>query len=89
MRASERYVPVIVRRPHAYAFLVERFAGESYAEGDVRGSEAGLVIREKELPIPGLYVLDAEGTVLGHAALLQDDARAAVLELLEEHARRR
>ena len=75
-------MPVIVRRPHAYQFLVERFAGESYAEDDVKGSEAGLVIRGKELPIPGLYVLDADGKVLGHAGLLQADARAAVLALL-------
>ena len=80
---------VIVRRPHAYRFLVEHFASGSPAEEDVRGSEAGMVIREKELPIPGLYVLAADGEVLGHAGLLQQDARSAVLELLADPAGKR
>ena len=89
LRASERYVSVIVRRPHAYQFLVERFAGESPTEDEVSGSEAGMLIRRQELPIPGLYVLDADGEVLGQAGLLQEGARDGVLELLADPARRR
>lgn len=48
-RASEKFVRVIVRRPHAYEFL-EKFKG-------------------KEVLIPGILVLSADGKLVGTSSL--------------------
>jgi hypothetical protein len=45
VKASEKFVRVIIRRPHAYEFR-QKFRG-------------------KEVPIPGIIVLDAEGKLVG------------------------
>jgi hypothetical protein len=83
VRASGAYVPVIIRRPHAYDFLMQAFA-DQVADGDVRGSNAGLQVGALELPIPGFYVLDAGGKVRGKCGFgsVED-----VLALLGDHAR--
>jgi hypothetical protein len=76
-------VTVIIRRPHAYRFLVEQFA-EGVARDEIDGSEAGLRIRGEDFVIPGFYVLDARGKLLGKSGLGSADA---VLECLRAHAR--
>lgn len=77
-------MPVIIRRPHAYDFLMERFADRVSSSTDVQGSDAGLMVGELELPIPGFYLLDPQGKVLGKAGLTQPGARADILALLRE-----
>ena len=59
VRATEAYVRVIIRRPHAYSFLNETFADEG---GVASSTPAGCVTgKGTELPLPGLYVVDSEG----------------------------
>ena len=81
-------MPVIIRRPHAYDFLLEHFADCAKKPEDVRGGENGLVVGELSLPIPGIYILDAQGKVLGQTALLSPDAHGELLALLRAHATR-
>lgn len=69
MRAARAYVPVIIRRPHAYDFLIERFSDRAGAGDEVSGSEAGIQVGALQLPIPGFYALDGEGKILGQCAL--------------------
>jgi hypothetical protein len=71
-------VTVIVRRPHAYAFLIEKFRADRET---VDGSVTGLRIDGRDLPLPGLYVLDAAGEVVRFAGLAPG-GRDAVLALL-------
>lgn len=84
MRAARAFVPVIIRRPHAYDFLMQEFADQVDDPEEVRGSNAGLQVGELELPIPGFYVLDPGGRVLGKCGLQSVDD---VLALLGAHAR--
>jgi len=48
-KASEKFIRVIVRRPHAYEFR-QKFRG-------------------REVPIPGIVMLDANGKLLGPVSL--------------------
>lgn len=84
MRAARAFVPVIIRRPHAYDFLMRTFADQVAEPGAVRGSVAGIQVGDLELPIPGFYVLDAGGKVLGKCGL---GSAEEVLGLLGRHAR--
>jgi hypothetical protein len=45
LKASEKFVRVLVRRPHAYQFRTK--------------------FRGKDVPIPGILVLDADENLLG------------------------
>lgn len=57
----------IVRRPHAYAFLEETFADEG---GIASATPAGCrTPKGRTLPLPGFYVLEADGRWLGACAL--------------------
>ena len=49
MKASEKFVRLIVRRPHAYEFLLK--------------------FKSREVPIPGVIVLDGDGKLLGASSL--------------------
>jgi hypothetical protein len=49
VNSSEKFLRVIVRRPHAYEFR-EKYRG-------------------KDVPIPGLLVLSADGKLVGTSAL--------------------
>jgi hypothetical protein len=60
---------VIIRRPHAYDFLMQAYADRVEDRGKVRGSEAGVEVGDLVLPLPGFYVLDAGGKVLGKCGL--------------------
>ena len=84
VRAAEVYVPVIIRRPHAYDFLMQEYADQVDASEEARGTEAGIQVGELVLPIPGFYVLDASGTVRAKAGLASVED---VLALLRQHAR--
>jgi len=77
-------VPVIIRRPHAYDFLMQEFADQVEDPAAARASPGGIQVGALELPIPGFYVLDSGGKVLGKCGLgsLED-----VLSLLRAHAR--
>ena len=79
MRAARAYVPVIIRRPHAYDFLMQAFEDQSDGTAEVRGAESGLEIGELELPIPGFYVLDAQGKIRARTGLGSVDDVLAVL----------
>ena len=83
MCATRAYVSVIIRRPHAYDFLLQEFNDCVEGAEEVRGGDSGLQIGELELPIPGFYVLDADGKVLGKAGLASVEN---VLALLRAHA---
>ena len=78
-------MPVIIRRPHAYEFLVQSHEDRIRDASDVHGSETGLEIGGLELPIPGFYVLDPEGKVLARTGLASVED---VLAVLRDHARR-
>jgi hypothetical protein len=79
VRAAQAFVPVIIRRPHAYDFLMQAFAERVTGGEDVRGSNSGLQVGELELPIPGFYVLDADGKVLAKTGLGSAEDVLAVL----------
>ncbi len=82
VRSAADYVTLIIRRPHAYQFLIERFADPSE---EVSGSEAGLAIGPEALPIPGIYLLAADGTVLGKLGIQGPEDRDELLLLLRKH----
>lgn len=77
VRAADSYVRVIVRRPHAYFLIDELFEGR----GGIRGSTpAGCLLADgTTAPLPGIYVLDADGRVEGRSAVV----REALLQLLQ------
>lgn len=83
IRAAAALVPVIIRRPHAYDFLMQEFTDRVDGSEEVRGSNAGLQVGELELPIPGFYVLDPDGEVLGMCGL---GSLEETLALLRRHA---
>jgi hypothetical protein len=81
LRASEGFVRILIRRPHAYEF-VQRYALRE-AE-PVSADESGVVFVDGgRAPIPGLYVLDADGRVLASVPLLDSRAKEALLRALE------
>lgn len=84
MRSAQAFVPVIIRRPHAYHFLMQSFADQVEDPESVRGSEAGIVAGDLVLPLPGFYVLDSAGKVLGKSGF---DSVEDVLALLRTHER--
>ena len=82
MRATDEYVRVIIRRPHAYWFLIDLNGGEDAAR-NINATPAGVVIDDGDLlPIPSLFFLDADKNVLGHVALVDDGAREKTLDLM-------
>lgn len=85
VRASEGFVRILIRRPHAYQF-VERHVrvGAELASAD----ESGVVFVDgATAPIPGIYVLDADERILGSASLLAADAKETLLRALEASRR--
>lgn len=84
IRAAGAFVPVIIRRPHAYDFLMQEFGDQVDGSEEVRGTDAGIQVGDLTLPIPGFYVLDPRGEVLGKCGLgsVED-----VLALFRTHAR--
>lgn len=81
VRASEGFVRVIIRRPHAYFFLGEQFKDQG---GVASGTPQGCVLGDgTPVPIPGVYVLSADGDVEGHVALAGKNAREELLKALK------
>ena len=79
LRTTAEYVCVIIRRPHAYHFLGETFASEG---GITSSTPAGSLTAEGTLlPLPGLYILDSEGSFIAASPIHNVDE---VLELLED-----
>lgn len=79
VRATDEYVRVIVRRPHAYFFLNEIFAAEG---GIASATPAGCLTADgTELPLPGLYVVDSEGEFV---ATTKIHSVEEVLDMLED-----
>jgi hypothetical protein len=60
---------VIIRRPHAYDFLMQAYADQVEDPEQARGSEAGIEVGDLVLPLPGFYVLDPGGKVIGKCGL--------------------
>ncbi len=84
MRAADGYVRIIVRRPHAYFFLADLFEDR----GGMRSATlAGSTLADgTTAPLPGIYLLDAEGGFLESVALASANARDEMLDLLESQA---
>ena len=79
VRETEKYVRVIIRRPHAYWFLNETFADEG---GIASATPAGCVTGDgTELPLPGLYVVDSEGNFVAATTIRNVDE---VVEMLDD-----
>jgi len=78
--AAEPFVRIIVRRPHAYFFLDDLYADR----GGIRSAtpEGATVGDGATAPLPGIYVLDAEGRLLGSVALAGAGARDALVAAL-------
>ena len=71
---------VIIRRPHAYFFLDAQFEDQG---GVVTGTPQGCVLGDgTPVPIPGVYVLSADGDVEASVALAGKDARKELLKAL-------
>lgn len=81
MKASDAYVRIIIRRPHAYFFLGELFKDVG---GVKTGTPAGCVLGDgSTAPLPGLYVLNPDGDFDAHAPLAAgSDGASDLLELL-------
>ena len=76
LRAADGFVRVIIRRPHAYFFINDRFEDRGGIES---ASPAGCTLADgSTAPLPGVYVLDADGNVEGSSTV----ARAGLLKLL-------
>ncbi len=86
IRLAERYVTLIIRRPHSYWFLklVSGF-DESASFGAIPD---GLKLPSGvTLPIPSVYVLDSDREALDHVALLSNENAAShVRKMLQKHA---
>ena len=77
--ATDDYVRIIIRRPHAYWFLNETFAEEG---GIASATPAGCVTQDGTvLPLPGLFVVDSEGIFLASTTIHSVEE---VVDMLEE-----
>ena len=84
--AADEYVRVIIRRPHAYFFLADTFADRG---GISSGSPAGCVLADgTTAPLPGIYLLDADGGFLASVALMSASAGDDLVDALHRHAGR-
>ena len=72
MQASNDFVRIIVRRPHAYTFIEETFK----ERGGVRSATpAGCTLADgSTAPLPGVYFLDADGKLIDSAPLADSSA---------------
>jgi len=70
---------VIIRRPHAYLFLQQKFEESMKFYAPSGANEGGIVDITLVHPIPGFYLLDAEGRVLGHVGLESQEEVMALL----------
>jgi len=69
-------VRVIIRRPHAYFFINDLFEGRG---GIKSATPAGCTLADgSTAPLPGIYVLDADGKVEGSSTV----ARQGLLKML-------
>jgi len=85
---SQDFVRIIIRRPHAYWFLMDLGGGDDDSRS-ISATPAGVIIDGGDLlPIPSFYFLDADKNVLGNVALADDGALDRSLELMAELAAR-
>lgn len=86
VRAADAYVRIIIRRPHAYFFLQDTFAGR----GGIRSATpAGCVLADgTTAPLPGIYLLDEDGDFLESVALAGATVGEDLVDTLDRIARR-
>jgi hypothetical protein len=85
---SQDFIRIIIRRPHAYWFLMDLGGGDDDSRS-ISATPAGVIIDGGDLlPIPSFFFLDADKNVLGNVALADDGATAKTLELMAELAAR-
>ena len=82
IRAAGGFVRAIVRRPHAYFFIADHTEERG---GIGTATPSGVTLRDgSAAPLPGIYILDADGVILASVDLLDADARDHLLEILED-----
>ena len=81
---SQDFVRIIIRRPHAYWFLMDVGGGDDTSRS-ISATPAGVVIDDGDLlPIPSFFFLDSDKQVLGNVALAEPAAGEKVLDLMAE-----
>jgi len=77
--ASDAYVRVLIRRPHAYFFLNDLFEDQG---GVKSATPEGCTLADgTNVPLPGIYVLDADGDYEASSSI----SKTNLLELLEQN----
>ena len=81
VKEAAKFVRVIVRRPHAYFFLKEKFD----TGGSLMGTMTGVTFGDGTVvPLPGIYVLNTEGVVENQVAIASSDAKEDLLNALRQ-----
>jgi hypothetical protein len=81
IQASKNLVRVIVRRPHAYFFIKDKLAPKT--SPTMKGTPAGVTFSDGTVaPLPGAYLMNAEGVVEASVALSNRDAKSKLLKML-------
>ena len=82
---AARYVTLIIRRPHAYWFLEQ--VSDVGADAKILALPSGLKLSNGEvLPIPSVFVLDAERKVIDRVALADGSAASTLPRMLARHS---
>ena len=70
---------MIVRRPHAYFFLKDKFE----TQGTLQGTTIGVTFGDgTTAPLPGIYLMNAEGVVETTVAIASGNAKKDLLKAL-------
>jgi len=84
-RLAERYVTLIIRRPHAYWFLEQ--VSDLDENAQILALPSGLKLSNGELlPIPSVFVLDAKRNVIDRIALTDTNAGRTLRQTLNKCA---
>ena len=76
IRAADDYVRIIIRRPHAYIFLRELYANRRGVKFDT--PQGGTLADGIVVPLPGIYVLNADGKVQASSAISKPELLKAL-----------
>ena len=72
---------MIVRRPHAYFFLKDKFE----TQGSLQGTTTGVTFGDGTVaPLPGIYLMNTEGVVENQVAIASGDAKEDLLKALRQ-----
>ncbi len=86
IKAAEDYIRVIIRRPHAYFFVEDQFRKQGKDTESVVGSPSGMTLPDgTSAPIPGAYILNADGVAEASAPLLGTGVKDKLLSALRRH----